>query len=137
MHLDNHDQIRVVLSRQPELSTIEDAVDYCKSNGIEARFWSVYFAARSLGRKLVPRSPKPFGESDLRDLALSFFAMHKCMNEAVVTLDELQMLNNSGILIDWQQETASAKYGWELSIAQEFVHYTGSIAQARLILSSL
>ena len=131
------EQIRAVLSRHPEVTTIEDALDRCKAEGVKAGFWSVYFAARDAGRKLNRRPPEPFGEADLRDLALIFFGLHKGMKQALATLDKLQELNDAGTRIDWQSEKTSTAYGWELSVAQELADHAGGISQARRVVTRL
>ncbi len=131
------EQIRAVLSQFPEVTTIEDALDRCKEKGVEAGFWSVYFAARDAGRKLIRRPPKSFGEDDIRDLALIFFGLHKGMEQALATLDKLQEMNEAGERIDWQSEKTSTTYGWELSVAQELVDHAGGISQARRVVTRL
>ncbi|MCX7419417.1 MAG: hypothetical protein NT013_07745 [Planctomycetia bacterium] len=131
------EKIRSVLSRHPAVTTIEDALDCCKVEGIEATFWSVYFVARDAGRKLTRRPPEPFGEDDLRELALILVGLHKDKKQALATLNKLQEMNDAGTRIDWPSEKTSAAHGWELSVAQELADYAGGIPQARQIVNSL
>lgn len=131
------EQIRGVLGQHPELTTVEDVIDRCQAEGIEVGFWSVYFAARDAGRKLTRRESKPSSASELRDLALIFFGLHKGMKQALETFDKLEDMNKVGTRVDWEREIASTQYGWELSVAQELADRAGSILQARQLLRKL
>ena len=131
------EQIRNVLNRHPDVTTIEDALDRCKAEGVDAGFWSVYFAARDAGRRLTRRPPQSFGEADLRDLALIFFGLHKGAKQALATLDELKGMNEAGTRIDWQSEKTSTAHGWQLTVAQELADFAGGIPQAQQLVSTL
>ena len=132
------EKIRGVLDQHPELMTVEDVIDRCEAEGIEAGFWSVYFAARDAGRKLSRREPKPPSDSELRDLALIFFGWHNGgMKQALQTIDTLEKMNKVGTRVDWERESASTNYGWELSVAQELADRAGGILQARRVLRQL
>lgn len=131
------EQIRAFLNRCPEVTTIEDALACCKANGVDAGYWSIYFAARDAGRKLTRRPPESPVETDLRDLALIFFGLHRGVKQALGTLDKLQAMNDVGTLIEWQSEKTSTAHGWELSIAQELADQAGGISQARRLVMQL
>ncbi len=131
------EQIVAVLNQHPEITTIEDAIENCKADGVEAGFWSVYFAARDIGRELNRRPPAQFNESDLRDLALIFFGLHKGRKHALATLNKLHEMNDSGTRVDWQSEKSSTSYGWEFSVGQELADLSGGIPRARMIVNKL
>lgn len=133
----DREQIRAVLIRNPEVTTIEEALDRCEKQGVKAGVWSVNFAALDLGRKLTRRPPAAFGEDDLCDLARTLLGLHQDLKETFATLDKLQEMNDAGTRIDWPTETKDTTYGWELSVAQELADYAGGIPQARQVFARL
>lgn len=135
--MDESEQIRALLKEHPDLTTVEDVLDKCKEQGIEAGLWTVYFLAKDSGRRLSRRPLKSDDGQDLRELALILLGLHKGMGQAFETLDNLQPMNEAGTRVPWERESTETQYGWELSVAQEFVDRAGSFAMARHVLRSL
>lgn len=119
--------INAVLTEHPKFESFEQVQAECKSRGTDVGYWPIYFAAKSLGRKLLRRPESPDPAVEIADLALSLLWLHKSLDGATKTLNEIRARNSKGERIPWETEYTDKDLTetWELSVGQELVDACG------------